>query len=59
MFCIDFEDFPNNPLSFGFNFFWQKTLFSRVFEFLGATGLKMELGQWEELDNFIRTNKLK
>jgi hypothetical protein len=33
MFCIDFGDFPNNPLSFGFNFFWQKTLFLAFFTF--------------------------
>jgi hypothetical protein len=43
MFFIDFEDFPNNPLSFGFNSLWQKTLFS-LFDFLGATGLEKGQG---------------
>jgi hypothetical protein len=55
MVCIDFGDFPNNLLSFGFNFFWQKMFFS-VFDFTGATRLETELGQREELDNFY-TNK--
>jgi hypothetical protein len=39
MFCIDFGDFPNNPLSYGFNSLWQKMLFS-IFDFPGATGLE-------------------
>jgi hypothetical protein len=27
MLCIDLGDFPNNPLSFGFNSLWQKMIF--------------------------------
>jgi hypothetical protein len=27
MFYIDYGDFLNNSISFGFNFVWQKTLF--------------------------------
>jgi hypothetical protein len=45
MFCIDFGIFPNNPLSFGFNFFWQKIPFLAFFYFPGTTGLETELGQ--------------
>jgi hypothetical protein len=50
MVCTYIGDFPNNLLSFGFNFFWQKMLFS-VFDFSEATKLETELGKREELDN--------
>jgi hypothetical protein len=33
MVCIDFGDFPNNPLSFGFNSLCQKTLFKAFLTF--------------------------
>jgi hypothetical protein len=44
MFYIDFGNFLNNPLSFGFNSLWQKTFFS-VFDFPEATGLEKGQGQ--------------
>jgi hypothetical protein len=52
MVCIDFGDFPNNSLSFGFNSLCQKTLFLAFFYFLGATGLKKGQGQGARLGNF-------
>jgi hypothetical protein len=39
MICIDFGAFPTNPLLFGFNSLWQKTLVFSVFDFPEATGL--------------------
>jgi hypothetical protein len=56
MVCIDFGDFSNNPLSFGINFNLAENDYFNFFYFPGAAGLEMELGQWEELDNFY-TNK--
>jgi hypothetical protein len=41
MFFIDFRDFLNNPLYFGFNFAEHETLFLRIFEFQGASGCQM------------------
>jgi hypothetical protein len=57
MFYIDFRDFLNNPLSFGFNSVWHKTLFFSVFDFLGATGLANGQGQRARLGNSKR-NKM-
>jgi hypothetical protein len=54
MFCIDFGDFPNDPLFFGFNSLWQKMLFS-VFDFPGARGLGKGQGQRARLGNFEKT----
>jgi hypothetical protein len=45
MFYIDFGDFINNPLSFGFNSIWQKMLFISIFDFLGAMGFGKGQGQ--------------
>jgi hypothetical protein len=56
MICIDFRDFPNNPLSFGFNSLRQRTLFFSVFDFPGATGLKEGQGQGARLGNFETNN---
>jgi hypothetical protein len=53
MVCNDFGDFPNNPLSFGFNSVCQKT---RVFDFPGATGLEKDQGQGARLENFEKKN---
>jgi hypothetical protein len=58
MFCIDFGDFPNNPLSFVFNSLWQKTFFS-VFDFLGATGLEKGQAQRAQLGFRDEQNELK
>jgi hypothetical protein len=54
MFCIDFRDFPNNPLSFGFNSLCQKTLIS-ILDFPGDTRLKK--GKIREHDLEILTQK--
>jgi hypothetical protein len=44
MLCINFEDFPNNPLAFGFNSLCEKTLFFSIFYFPKATGLEKMQG---------------
>jgi hypothetical protein len=49
MVCIDFGDFPNNPLSFGFNSLCKKTLYFSVFDFPGATRLEKGQGQGARL----------
>jgi hypothetical protein len=51
MFCIDFGDFPNNPLSFGLTLCGKKCFFS-VFDFPGATGLKKGQDQRAWLGKF-------
>jgi hypothetical protein len=56
MFYINFGDFLNNFLSFGFNFVWQKR-FLAFFFFLGATRLKKGQGQRAQLGN-LDTNKM-
>jgi hypothetical protein len=56
MVCIDFGDFPNNPLSFSFNSLCQKMFFS-VFDFPGATGLKKGQGQGAWFGNFETNNR--
>jgi hypothetical protein len=43
MFYIDFGDFLNNPLSFGFNSIYHKMFFI-TFDFPGATGLEKGQG---------------
>jgi hypothetical protein len=42
MFSIDFGDFLNNPLSFGFNTTGHICLFLHVFEFDGPLGCQTE-----------------
>jgi hypothetical protein len=58
MFCIDFRDFPNNPLTFGFKYLWQKNTFFSVFNFPGAMGLEKGQGQRTWLGIF-QTNKMR
>jgi hypothetical protein len=57
MFFIDFGDFLNNPLSFGFNSLAENTFFS-VFDFLGATELQKGQGQRTRLVN-SEANKMR
>jgi hypothetical protein len=49
-------DFPNNPLSFGFNSLCQKMLFFSVLDFRGAMGLEKGQGHGERLGNFGANN---
>jgi hypothetical protein len=58
MSCIDFGDFLNNPLSFGFNSLSQKPCFKHFFYFPVATGLGKGQGQRAQLGNF-ETNKMR
>ena len=47
-----FGDFLNNPLSFGFNYVWQKRPYVSIFDFSGATGLGIEQTQSPRFRNF-------
>jgi hypothetical protein len=52
MVCIDFGDFPNNPISFGFLTLFVRKCFFSVFDFPGAMGLKKGQGQGERAWKF-------
>jgi hypothetical protein len=57
MFYIVFGDFPNNPLSSGFNSVWQKTPSVSIFGFSEATGLEKRQDHGPHFEIF-ETNKI-
>jgi hypothetical protein len=59
MFCIDFGDFSNNPLSFGFNSLWQKTLFLAFLTFQELRGSKKGKVREYGLEFLRQTSEMK